>query len=83
VSIKTTLASQIAVALQNARSYSQAQQQANREIVLNQITQRIQNAPTIELALQVAARELGHALGMRPTLVSLEQSAPVDERKGI
>jgi GAF domain-containing protein len=71
VSIQTTLASQVAVALQNARSFTQAQRQAKRETTLNIITQKIQNTTSIEAALQMAARELGHALGMRQTLVEL------------
>lgn len=74
-SIQTTLASQIAVAVQNAHSFLQSQRQAKREAEVNIITQKIQNAPTIEAAMQVAARELGHALGMRPTLVALDPSA--------
>jgi hypothetical protein len=65
--------------LQNARSFAQAQQQAERESAMNLITQKIQNATTVENALQVAVRELGHALGMRQTLVTLEPSALADK----
>jgi GAF domain-containing protein len=82
VSIQTTLASQVAVALQNARSFSQTQQQAERETMLNLITQKIQNTTSIEAALQIAARELGHALGMKSTLVSLNPAALANEHKG-
>jgi GAF domain-containing protein/HAMP domain-containing protein len=81
VSIQTTLASQVAVALQNARSFSQTQQHAERETTLNLITQRIQNATSVEAALQIAARELGRSLGMKPTLVSLDPAALADEHK--
>jgi GAF domain-containing protein/HAMP domain-containing protein len=70
--IQSTLASQVAVALQNARSFNQAQKQAERETAVNLITQKIQNTTSIESALQIAARELGHALGMKSTLVTLE-----------
>ena len=45
---------------------------AQQQEALNLITQRIQSATTIEAALQVTARELGRALGMKPTLVTLE-----------
>ena len=72
VSIQTTLASQVAVALQNASSFADAQKQAERETRLNTITQKIQNAATIEEAMQIAARELGHALGKRQTFVALD-----------
>ncbi len=81
VNIQTTLASQVAVALQNARSFSQTQRQVERETAVNLITQRIQSTTSIEAALKVAARELGHALGMKPTLVSLDRAAPTGEPK--
>jgi GAF domain-containing protein len=72
-SIQTTLASQIAVALQNARSFSQTRRQAERETAVNLITQKIQSATSVESALQVAVRELGHSLGM-PTSAQLRDS---------
>lgn len=81
VSIQTTLASQVAVALQNASSFSQTQQQAERETKLNLITQKIQSTTSIEAALQIAARELGHALGMKSTLVALDPEALTGEQK--
>lgn len=45
---------------------------ATQQEALNRITQRIQSTTSIEAALQIAARELGHALGMKPTMVMLE-----------
>ena len=75
VNIKTTLASQIAVALENARSFQNTQKQAERESKVNLITQKIQQADTIEAAMQIAARELGTALGKRKTLISLNSDA--------
>ncbi len=58
-----TIADQVAVALQNARLYVQAQRQADREALINTIGQKIQTATTVENVLQIAARELGQALG--------------------
>ncbi|MEW6402121.1 MAG: Cache 3/Cache 2 fusion domain-containing protein [Chloroflexota bacterium] len=75
--IQTTLASAVASALQNARSVAEVRQRAERETAINLITQKIQNASTVEAALQVAARELSHALGMKPTLVVLEPEESV------
>lgn len=72
--IQTTLASQIAVTVQNARTLIQSKRQAERETLVNIITQKIQSATTVEDALQVAARELGHAMGMKSTVVTLEPS---------
>jgi methyl-accepting chemotaxis protein len=71
ISIQTTLAAQVATALQNARSFAQAQQQAEREAMLNAINQKIQSATTVEAVLQIAARELGHALGAPRTIAQL------------
>jgi len=75
VSIQTTLASQVGVALQNARSFEQIQSQASRESAVNLITQRIQSTTSVEDALQIAVRELGHALGMKPTSVIIDPEA--------
>ncbi len=69
--IQTTLASQVAIALQNARSFAQAQHQAERETMLNVIGQKIRSATTIDAVLQIAARELGHALGAPLTIAQL------------
>ena len=56
-------------------------QRAQQQEAINLIAQRIQSATTIEAALQITARELGHALGMKPTLVSLEPDALTDDLK--
>ena len=57
-------------------------QRARQQEALNTITRKIQSTATIEEAMQVAARELGHALGKRQTLIALEPSALGDEHKG-
>ncbi len=79
--IQMTLASQVATALQNAQSYAAAQKQADRETTLNTIVQKIQGTATIEEAMQIAARELGHALGRRQTLVALDAEALLSDSK--
>jgi GAF domain-containing protein/HAMP domain-containing protein len=73
--IQATLASQIATALQNARSFEQAQLQAERESMLNTIGQKIQGATSVEAVLQIAARELGRALGAPLTIAQLGMAA--------
>lgn len=75
VNITTTLASQVAVALQNARTFSQAQHQAQRESMLNTIGQKIQSATSVEAVLQIAARELGRALSAPMTIAQLGKGA--------
>jgi GAF domain-containing protein len=67
----TGLAPQIATVLENRRQFERAQQQAERETTLNLISQKIQSATTVEAVLQIAARELGHALGAPMTIAQL------------
>ena len=80
-SIQTTLASQVAVALQNARSLLRTRQQVERETLLNAITQKIQSATTVEAAMQTTVRELGRALGSRSTTLALDPDAQAAESK--
>ncbi|MCB0211826.1 MAG: PAS domain S-box protein [Anaerolineae bacterium] len=75
--IKLILASQVAVALQNAKQFEYSRRQAEREQLVNTITQKIQNTVTVDRALQVAVQELGQAFRARSTLVRLK---PRDEK---
>ncbi len=67
----SSLAPQIATILENRQQYEQAQRQAEREAMLNVINQKIQSATSVEAVLQIAARELGHALGAPLTIAQL------------
>ena len=71
ISIQSTLAAQIAISLQNARTFAQAQSQARGEAMLNMISQKIQSATTVESVLQIAARELGRAINAPFTVAQL------------
>ena len=70
-----SIANQVAVAIQNARSFDEARQRAEREILVSSINQKIQSTNSVEAALQVAARELGRALGSKEMRVTLDASA--------
>jgi transcriptional regulator with GAF, ATPase, and Fis domain len=65
------LGPQIATVLENRRQFERAQRQAERESMLNVINQKIQSATSVEAVLQIAARELGHALGAPMTIAQL------------
>lgn len=71
VNIMTTLAAQVAGALQNALSFTKAQRQAEQEALINTINERIQATNTVEGALQIAVREIGRALGAQRIAVRL------------
>jgi putative methionine-R-sulfoxide reductase with GAF domain len=58
-----SIASQVAIALQNARSVEQSQSQAALESLVNDIGRKIQGATSVEDTLQIAVREIGLALG--------------------
>jgi len=66
------LSNQIALALRNARSFTEVQERADREALIASIGQKIQATSTIESALQITARELGQALRSIETRVILE-----------
>lgn len=66
-----SLAPQIATAVENRRQYEMAQRQAQREAMLNAISQKIQSATSVEAVLQIAARELGRALDASKAVAQL------------
>ncbi|MBN1370965.1 MAG: GAF domain-containing protein [Anaerolineaceae bacterium] len=65
------IGSQVAIGLQNARTFVRAQERADREALLTSISQRIQRTNTAEEALKVAVRELGRALNVPKVSVKL------------
>jgi putative methionine-R-sulfoxide reductase with GAF domain len=75
VSLLQSIASQVAISLQNARSFEQSQAQAELESLVNTIGQQIQRTTTVEDALQTAIRGLGMALGASRVKASIERPA--------
>ncbi|MBV6396104.1 MAG: hypothetical protein HFACDABA_01692 [Anaerolineales bacterium] len=65
------LGPQVATVMENRRQFERARRQAEREAMLNAISQKIQGATSVEAVLQIAARELGHALGAPLTVAQL------------
>jgi putative methionine-R-sulfoxide reductase with GAF domain len=76
-----SIANQVAIALQNARSYEQSQAQAEFETLVNTISQKIQRAASVEDVLQIAAREIGVALDASSVRASIQSSQV--ERKNV
>ncbi|MBE7530345.1 MAG: GAF domain-containing protein [Ardenticatenaceae bacterium] len=66
-----TLATPIGVSILNAQQFERTRRRAERERIVNEITQKIQSALSMESALQTAVKELGHALGAKFTQVEL------------
>ena len=56
------IASQAALAVQNARSFQQARLQAEREALLNRLARSLQSAPSAQAGLQTALEELSRRL---------------------
>jgi GAF domain-containing protein/uncharacterized Zn finger protein (UPF0148 family) len=67
----TTLASQVAVAIRNARMLEATYRQAARERKLYEITKRIRSAPDVAGIMQMTAQELAQILGARRADVEL------------
>lgn len=70
------IASQVAIALQNAEAYTLARRRAQRDEVLAELSQKIQSAATIEDVLKVAVEGLGQALNVRRSGIELGLRRP-------
>ena len=78
INIQTTLASQIAVALQNAHSYEEAQHRAQREQALSEITAAVRASTNPQTILKTAVRELGNTFGRQTSIHLKGSEASVD-----
>ncbi|MCB8990037.1 MAG: GAF domain-containing protein [Ardenticatenaceae bacterium] len=67
-----SIANQIAITLRNARLYQETQQVAEQEALINAISRKILQTDNVNLAMQVAVRELGQAVGAKQSRVYLK-----------
>ncbi len=72
------VANQVAIALRNARQFAETEQNVAQQVQISTIVQQIQSTTSIETALQVAAREIGRALGAQRTKAQLGLSRDND-----
>jgi putative methionine-R-sulfoxide reductase with GAF domain len=72
VELLQSLAGQVAISLQNARSFEESRSKAELETLVNTIGQKIQRATSVDDTLQTAIRELGTALGASRVSANIE-----------
>lgn len=65
------IAGQVAVALENARLFREAERKGVRESLVNEIGQKIQRAHSVDAVLRIATQELGQALNSHRTRVQI------------
>jgi putative methionine-R-sulfoxide reductase with GAF domain len=73
VALLQSVAASVAIALQNARLYEQAQTQAEYEAQLNKMNQQLVGVTNMDQMLQVAAQQLGELSGVRRATVQLSR----------
>ncbi len=76
VALLSTVAGQVATALQNARLLEQVQQSARRERLIHEITSKVRRSPDIQTVLETTAREVGRALNVSRTTIRLGEAPP-------
>ncbi|NIM92415.1 MAG: GAF domain-containing protein [Anaerolineales bacterium] len=77
----TTIASQVATALQNAQLMEQVQRTARRERLIHEITSKLRRAPDMKTILETTARELSRSLNVNRTSIQLHKEASTAESK--
>jgi GAF domain-containing protein/HAMP domain-containing protein len=62
---------QIAQTAESLRLFDETRERAGREQTIREITDKLRAAPSLDLLLETAARELGQRLGVRHTILEL------------
>jgi hypothetical protein len=76
----SAIASQVAIAFENARLFNEAQSRARREKILREITAHIRATNDPETIAKSAVRELGQALGVS-TFIHLGNTRTANDNK--
>ena len=75
VALMSSMANHLAVAIQNARLYRQAQARARRETILREVTTQIRRATDVDSVMRISAEQVSRALGRR-AFVRLRDERP-------
>jgi GAF domain-containing protein len=71
VAVLQTMADQVAVAIENARLFEQAQTRAERERLVRTITNRVHQGADAEAIMRITLQELGQILGATQSIMRL------------
>ena len=71
ISLLFGIANHVGLALENLRLFTETERRAERERLINEISQKIQGAQTVQGAMQTAVSELGRALKIKKAVVEL------------
>lgn len=80
--LMTSMANHLAVAIQNAQLYRQAQVRARREMILRQVTNQIRGAVDVDSVMRVTAEQVSRTLGRRTFIRLRDDGSPQLGGKG-
>jgi GAF domain-containing protein len=83
VALLSTIASQVATAIQNMRLIDQVQRSARRERLIHEITSKVRRSQSIRSVLETTAREVGRALQVGRAAVSLGDGDQEDSPESV
>jgi putative methionine-R-sulfoxide reductase with GAF domain len=75
------IASQVAIALQNAQAYEVTRRKAEQETIVNTLAQEIQRATRVEEVMQIIASGLGQSLNVKRAVVHIQNSTAANNRQ--
>ncbi len=79
IQLLQTMIRQMATAVQNARLFTETQQRARRDQILNEITARVYSAVDADSILQTAVKEINRQLGLE-TYVYLDEDVEMESQ---
>ncbi len=80
-SLIAELATQVGLAIENARLLEEAEQRAERERLISEITTRATQTLDVEIMLQQLIRELGSAIGSANTFIQIGLTDPEESSR--